>query len=45
MGNKTYTIIRPLKNQLPFGNNKWLDSIKMYLYHTTSGISYFNNNY
>ena len=43
MSDKTFEIVKPLKNQLPHCNNKWLDSVKMYLYHTTGGVSYFNN--
>lgn len=43
MSNKSYTVTKSLKNQLPHCDSKWLDSVQMYLYHTTGGTSYFNN--
>ena len=43
MNNKTYTVTKPLKNQLPHCDNQWLDSVNMYLYHTTGGVNYYNN--
>lgn len=41
--NRRFEIIEPLKTQIPFEKDKWLDHVEISLSHTTGGISYFNN--
>ena len=42
MNNKHYSIIKPLTRQLPYGTDKWFETVKLHLFHSTGGINYLN---
>lgn len=41
--NKCFKIVEPIKTQIPYQKDAWLDHVEISLSHTTGGISYFNN--
>lgn len=41
--NKQFKIVEPIKTQIPYEKDKWLDHVEISLSHTTGGINYFNN--